>query len=193
MQYKISLTDFIEVVHRSGTPRATMARNILERTDYHPYQDYYKPLREQIIEVHRKSSSKSELRNLLASTSTKKQNNYKRLIDAYCSWWGYKKPTWFKPPRSSYTHANITVNINPELGLSFNGSDHVIKLYFKSRKLSKQKADLISGLMSMKLKTKAKICVLDILERKLFVPTIQIPGLKQAVDAELAYLSAFTS
>ena len=194
MPHTISLTDFIEIVHKTGTARATMARSLLERDDYQPYQDYYKQLRERIVETHHNNNSKSYLKNILTSTPDFKQDNYKTITDKYCSWWGYKDLAWFNPPKGKYTYGKITVSINPELGLTFNNTNHVIKLYFKATKLSKQKADLALGLMEMSLnQSNVKLCILDIQSKKLFIPTINIPSLKQAVDGELSYLSVFVS
>ncbi len=191
MTHKISLTDFVDIVHRAGTSKATHAQRILGRGEYRPFQDYYRPLREHIVEVHANDQGKAALQAVLLGVSDNKQDNYARLVESYSSWWGNKRLSWFQPPRGGYTHSGITVNINPELGLRINGVDHVIKLYFKSEKLAQSRANIILGLMDKRLKTDATMSVLDISRKKLFKPTIPIPNLKQIVNGELAYLAAF--
>lgn len=48
----LSLTDFVDFVHKSGTARATHLRQIKERPDYEPAFDFYRPLRNKLAEVH---------------------------------------------------------------------------------------------------------------------------------------------
>lgn len=49
---EISLTDFVDFVCKSGTAKLTKVRQIKERDDYSPKTDFYKALREGVIENH---------------------------------------------------------------------------------------------------------------------------------------------
>ena len=50
---QISLTDFVDVVAKAGRPKATKVRQVKERHAYEPAFDFYKSLREHIVENHR--------------------------------------------------------------------------------------------------------------------------------------------
>ncbi len=189
---KLSLTTFVDIVSASGIPKSTKTRNALKQNDYHPAKDYYKQIRERIISLHEKNKTKQYLENLNHSLNNEnKRNNYSEIIAQYVKWMGNKKFNWFDPPYGLYEKEKISVRVNPELGLAINGKEHIIKLYFKSDKLSKAKADIIMGIMGECLQTKGTMSVLDVRRGKLFVPTKSIPMLRQTVDAEIAYISQF--
>jgi len=112
---------------------------------------------------------------LLDLTDKKKINRYPALIESYKSFLGRKKVEWFEPPFKEWKANDLRVKLNPELGLEINGRLYVVKLYFKSDKLSQLKADLILLLMNSKLKKgdykNATFAVLDIERKKLFEKT----------------------
>ena len=173
---KISLTDFVDYVSKVGTSKYTIVNKINARDDYHPAFDFWKPLREGIIELHKDRGDKKVLDDLLKSlTDKKKQNRYPLLIKQYKSFLGRKKIEWFDPPHKEWKEGNLSVRLNPELGLEINGEYTVIKLYFKSDKLSQMKADLILLLMNEKFKKKdykdVTFAVLDVANKKMFNST----------------------
>ena len=43
---KISLTDFVDIASKSGTPKATKVAQVKARPDYEPKFDFYRPIRE---------------------------------------------------------------------------------------------------------------------------------------------------
>jgi hypothetical protein len=43
---RVSLTDFVDIVSKSGTPKATKVAQVKKRGRYEPAVDFYKPLRE---------------------------------------------------------------------------------------------------------------------------------------------------
>ncbi len=189
---KLSLTTFVDIISASGIPKSTKTRNALKQTNYHPAKDYYKQVRERIISLHENNKTKQYLSSLNHSLNNEnKRNNYAEIISQYIKWMGNKKFKWFDPPYGIYKKDKILIRVNPELGLKINDEKHAIKLYFKSDKLSKAKADIIMGIMDECLQTKDIMSVLDIRRGKLFVPTKHIPMLKQTVDAEIAYISQF--
>ena len=190
---KLSLTTFVDIVAASGTSKATKAIRALKDDEYHPAKDFYKQLRERIIDLHQNDKDKKYLRRLMFQvTDRKKINHYSTLIDQYSKWIGNKKMKWFNPPQGEYGTKDLIIRVNPELGLKIKGKDYVIKLYFKSDSLSKNKADIILGILEGTLNSHEIMAVLDIRKGKLFVPTIKIPMLKETVDAEMAYISAFS-
>jgi len=172
----ISLTDFIDYVSKIGTSKFTIVNQIHSRDEYHPAFDFWKPLREGIIDFHKFDKDKSELDNILNElTDKKKINKYPLLIESYKTFIGRKKIEWFDPPFKEWKTNDLLVRLNPELGLDINGNLYVIKLYFKADKLSQMKADLILLLMNTKLKKgdfkDATFAVLDVERNKLFEKT----------------------
>lgn len=172
----ISLTDFIDYVSKIGTSKFTVVNQIHSREEYQPAFDFWKPLREGIIDFHKHDKDKSELDNILNElTDKKKINRYPLLIERYKTFIGRKKIEWFDPPFKEWKTNDLRVKLNPELGLDINGNLYVIKLYFKTDKLSQMKADLILLLMNTKLKKgdfkEATFGVLDVERNKLFEKT----------------------
>jgi hypothetical protein len=194
---QISLTDFVDVVSSSGTPKATKVRQIKTRPPYEPALDFYKPIRDTIVEAHERGMTKDYVDAALANlTDKKKSAAYPAIVSAYKSWWGRKGFVWFFPPSALYSSHGIDISINPELGLLIDGTPHLVKLYFKAEPLAKNRVDIITHLMTA---TVAATCpnpgetvmaVLDIRRKKLISPTTPVANLGAALDAELAYIAA---
>jgi hypothetical protein len=170
---RLSLTDFLDIVSKSGTPKATKVAQVKRRPSYDPRTDFYKAARECIVETHSRNTSKQHLDLMLAGlTDPKKISGYPELVSRYKSWWGRKRLEWFSPPSGVYSAHGIDVNINPELGLRINGTPHVIKLYFKGDNLAKNRCDIITPLLEVALRDTsvqdAVMAVLDIRRSKLF-------------------------
>ena len=95
-----------------------------------------------------------------------------------------------------YTAHNIEVKVNPELGLEVNQQPHLIKLYFKADPLAKPKTEVITHLMEIALRpycpANCRMSVLDVRRHKLHTPAVTIPHLDAMLDAELAYLEAYS-
>lgn len=191
---RISLTDFVDIVSSSGTPKANKVRQIKHRPPYIPAFDFYKPLRDRIIETHGAGESKDYLQDLMSSINDRKKiTAYPHVLEGYVSWWGRKNLEWFDPPNDLFSLHGVDVSVNPELGLHINGEPHLIKLYFKSEDLTKNRVDVIHHLLDSTLATRCPentiMAVLEIRRPRLYVPTIQIQNLTAALGAELAYIS----
>jgi len=172
---KISLTDFVDFVIKSGTPKLTKVRQIKERGEYSPAFDFWKGLREGIIEYHTSgSTNKKLLDNISKQNDEKRAASYPSRVNAYKIFLGRKEVTWFDPPSEVWSNAGLQVSVNPEIGLLIKGTPYIIKLYFKDEPLSKSRVDTVLFLMESALKTKAKrnsvMGVLDVLNSKLITP-----------------------
>lgn len=192
---ELSLTDLVDIVSASGTPKATKVRQVKQRPTYHPSLDYYKQIREGISWAHQQGASKQQLLTHIGPvTDSKKVANYSAIQAGYRRWWGNKSLVWFSPPSGMFTAHGIDVRVNPELGLNVNGTPHLIKLYFKTEQLTKTRIDIITHLMQSNLARRAPagctMSVLDCRNHKLISPTVPIAGLGAVLDAELAYVAA---
>lgn len=172
----ISLTDFIDYVSKIGASKYTLVSKINSRDEYQPAFDFWKSLREGIINLHKNNEEKEKLDLIILDlTDKKKLNRYPELITKYKSFLGRKTIEWFDPPYREWEKDDLRVRLNPELGLDINGKYYAIKLYFKAEKLSQIKADLILLLMNNELKKKdfknVNFAILDIGSKKLFEKT----------------------
>jgi hypothetical protein len=194
---KVSLTDLVDIVSRSGTPKATRVAQVKRRPEYEPAFDFYKPLRDHIVSVHIDGGDKGDIGKVMREiVDGKKLRNYPPLIDGYVKWWGRKTFAWLDPPRVSYEANGVEVIINPELGLEFGGARHVIKLYFKADPLSKTRADIIVHLMELSLRPicgqEERMSVLDVRNARLIAYNGAVL-VKPMIDAELAYIASLWS
>jgi hypothetical protein len=192
---QISLTDLVDIVSKSGTPKATKVAQVKARPDYEPAHDFYKPLRDRIVEIHKAGDPKSAMGGFMASvTDQKKRTNYPDAVNGYRKWWGQKALVWFVPPRAAYAQHGVEVIINPELGLEINSARHLVKLYFKTEPLSKLRVDIITRLMDNTLRPQCQkneiMAVLDVRESKLFSCHAAAAIPMAVIDAELAYVGS---
>lgn len=171
----ISLTDFVDYVSKVEPSKYTKVKTIKGRDDYAPYKDFWKPLREAIIDLHKDNLERDSLDEVLGKVASKKQELYQELIKQYKSFLGRKKIEWFDPPFKEWKYDDLRVTLNPEMGLEINGTFYVIKLYFKAEKLTQSKADLILLLLNERLKKRnykdVVFAILDIPRKKLFEKT----------------------
>ena len=178
----VSLTVFVDFVSKSGTPKATVVRQWKNKDDYSIATDYYKRIRDAIIEFHRTGT---QISNLAAGAATHKRANYHAVAKGHKKWVGKKNLVWLEPPSGVWVQDDLEVSVNPELGLEVEGVPHLIKLYFKAR------VDLVTHLMSVTLGKRAPsgcvMGVLDLRNAKLITPTVPISGLTAQLQAEAAY------
>ena len=151
---RISLADFVDFVAKSGRPKRTKVKEAKFREDYQPKFDFWKFLRDQIIDYHRSNKSEKEyLDEVLPGLTNKlKLKNYPSRIEGYKKFLGRKKTKYFEAPKRTVTLEGVNIIVNPDLGLFINNEPHVIKLYFKNEPLSKQKLELIHLLLDFALK-----------------------------------------
>lgn len=136
----VSLTSFMDFIYKTGTPKLTVVRNY-KNSEYSPAFDFYKQLREAIIEFHANSSYSSKEyfdKFLLTVSDNKKISNYNQVIKGYKKFLGRKKIDWFEPPKAVFSYRTLSVNVNPELGLVIDNQPYLIKLYFKSNEAKKR-------------------------------------------------------
>ncbi len=186
----VSLTDFVDFVSKSGRPKLTQVKTVKWRPKYDPQTDFWRALREAIIEFHRSNQTqKSRLdAALIGITHIPKLTAYPVALAGYKKFLGRKSIQSLPDIRSSWSHGNLNVNVNPELSLSIQGTPHLVKLYFKGDTLSKKNAELILLMMADSLGSKTALgtvfSLLDVQRGKLFTTTSVDVGLKPLLQGE---------
>jgi len=195
--HKFSLTQLVDIVSSSGISKVTKVIETQIDEPYTPAKDFYRIIREHIKDCHKIGKSKNEFLDFKKNYSERKKDHYEELISGYHKWWGKKKFTWFEPATNYCRLNNIQISINPELGLKFGGKKHIIKLYFKSEKLSKRKIDLILFLLHKNLANKADentlFCVLDIRHSRLHKYNLNertLEKMELMLKAEIGYIQS---
>ena len=179
---EISLTDFIDFLVSSGSPKLTKVRELKKRPEYHPNFDFWKPLRDHITEYHRNGEGdKRYLDRLLPTVADgKKRTAYPPLIKNYKRFLGKKQIIPLPPLKTEWKYKTLIVRINPELRLNIGDQVTLIKLYFKADALSKVKVDLILLLLGLtlgdKLDADARYAVHDVHHDKFY--SVPRPGLE---------------
>lgn len=162
----ITLTDFVDFYLLHGMPRLTKVRGIKFRDPYEPAHDFYKRFREGAVEVHELNLGLAHLQQIATSqTDPKKQKHFPPMFEGYRKFVGRKTLEWWGAPSADWRHGDLTVRINPELGLVLDDAPHLIKLYFKEKTITKSHIEGIGHLMHLVL---AEACepgtVMSILE-----------------------------
>lgn len=152
--FEMTLTSFVDVTAKTGLAKTNAILRLKEQHEagYQPAHDYYKRIREGLIQYHQKGKMKSQFPTVDELTSNKgKIPHYAAILAGYQGFLEDKQFEWFNPFKAEWTYDKLVVKINPELGLVINGKPHVIKLYFKVEPLSKTKANLVLFLMDKEL------------------------------------------
>lgn len=191
------MTSFVDVVQKTGLPKFNALATIKRQMEngYSPSTDYYKGVREAIIETHKNGKQRESLPQAQDITiQEKKWVNYSIILEGYRKFWGRKDLSWFEPHPDVWTHGDTSVRVNPELGLYIKGIPYLIKLYFKAEQLSKKKADLSLSLMNLSLPKELNdvsitYAILDIRQHNLFSSTLLDPNSAIALKGEAAYIS----
>lgn len=168
----ISLTDFVDFTLRTGMPKLTKVREVMNREVYNPATDFWKPLRDGIVKFHREEKTIDFLDALATKqTDSKKLGRYPEVISAYKKFLGRKQIQWFDPPKSQWVMDDLAISINPELGLTIKDQPYIIKLFFKEDSINKRRSEIIFHLMEEELRStapeKAIMAVFDMKQGKL--------------------------
>lgn len=193
----ISLTDFVDFAISSGAPKLTKVRTVKNRGDYDPAKDFYRLLRNRIIDFHQQAdTNKNQWFNKFMATlqNENKRESYHQRIQAYKRFLGHKDLSWFAPPSGLWRSGDLQVRVNPELGLAINDDDHVIKLYFKAESLTKLRVDIILLLMGEALHQRVepgtRFAILDLTQGRLYATAEPAQNLLPLLHGEAASFAA---
>lgn len=178
---KVSMTPFIDFTLRPDSQKPLKVREI-KGFKYTVASDYWKQLRERIIMIHQKGYGPEYLEPVLKKVDKNRQDKYLRAIKEYPKFFKNRSFKWFNPPTGQWVYENLTINVNPELGLYINEEPHLIKLYFKEFttsaeiQLNKSRAGAAAYLMWETLHdacpTGTKMAFLNVSKGQLVVPVL---------------------
>lgn len=192
---QISLTRFVDFAIKAGSPKVTSLRETKRQVaaGYDPVVDYYKHIRNAIVDHHKLGKPFSIVEHVANNATNKsKHENYPLIAAGYKKFRGSKTMTWFRPPKSDWSHSGVEVSLNPELGLDFNGKRHVIKIYFKSDEPRKLEVKAILSLMDDQLQDAKKsltMAILDVRRSKLITDIPPDPVLVALMRGEAAAIA----
>lgn len=183
----VSLTYFVDFVLKSGTPKLTVVETFKDRPDYHPVADFYKPLRDRLVEVAQGSLDAAGLVAWAGTVDRKKKAAYVEAAAGFKKFIGRKQHTWSPPPKSNYVLGPISINVNPEIGFTLAGQEHAVKLYLKDEPLAKNRAQVILCLMDHALSDPNRtrtFGVLDVRKGRLHAASSSTSGLAALLAGE---------
>ncbi len=187
---KVSLTYFLDFISTSGSPKLTVVRRFRDKGDYDVQADFWKRLRDAIVDFHASGSEdRALLDGVLARLADKKKlGRYQEGLRGYKRFLGRKRLAWFAPPRGEWTAGGTTVSVNPELGLSIDGQKHLLKLYFKNVPLAKLRVDAARLLLwdALGRSSRVRYAVLDVARGKLFAEPAPDAALLPLLQGEAA-------
>jgi hypothetical protein len=191
---KVSLTTFVDFVSKSGTPKITVVKHFKRGDAYHPAFDFYKPVRDAIVDLHAHGKPKKALDEVVAGLKDpRKIAPYTAVVRGHKKFMRKHAARWFAPPKGSWAEGGIIVHVNPELGLEIGRVPHVVKLYFKAEKLPKRNVATITRLMEKALGdpgSPAVFGVLDVRRGVLHVPSGSVAGIDALLSSEAATFAA---
>lgn len=189
----ISLSYFVDFVLTSGTGKLTSVKQLKQGRDER-FSDFYRPVRESIVDMHTKGLDTIVLDDLLASlVDPRERRIFPKVVNGYKKFLRQGKMTWFEPPMRDYPLGPISVRVNPEIGLLINGRPHAIKLYFRGDPLSPQRILVVNQLLANALSTTwpgTVFSVLDVRRARLYPyrPKSEVGLLLKAEAASLSSL-----
>jgi hypothetical protein len=172
---KISMNDFSSFLMKNGAARMTSVRTTKYRPPYHPSRDYWKKLRDAIVEYHLKGmTDKKVLDKVVLNVREEKQQNHRDMIAFYKRFLGRKEIKYHPISSRKWRNKNLVIAVNPELIFEIKGISYIIKLHFKKDKLTQRKIEstlaLLKNVYASEIAEGAEVAMLDIRRNKLFTP-----------------------
>lgn len=188
---QISLTEFVNFINSSGMKKMKIVENAKlkhEEPEANPY-DYWKDFKDEIKRLLKRKGSKEDLYELVERVREEVRENYNQMIAGYMKFWKPTRMEWVKPVKKMISISGVKMNLNPEIGIKWQGKEYMIKLFLKANEnLDKRHADIILALMESELREKVsedvEFGLLDVKRGKLFLHTENDPRLLTLLKAE---------
>ncbi len=190
---RISLAYFVDFILASGTPKLRGVRDYKEHKD-DACSDFYRPVRDAIINMHRQSLSLSTLDDICRNeTNETRKKHYPRVVAGYRAFLAQGVKNYFEPPRAGLGLGALDVDVNPELGLVIDGKKHLVKLYFRNDPLTSRRTALVLALLSRGLcesNPEFVPAILDVRSAKLHLSAVTSPRIDLLLRGEAASFAA---
>src|SRR6185436_11332517 len=100
----ISLSYFVDYMLTSGTSRITSGKFIRQGPDER-YSDFYRPVREAIVDMHEKGLDTRALNDFLATVDEPREKRiFPKIVIGYGKFLRqHRRLTWFEPPLREYS------------------------------------------------------------------------------------------
>lgn len=171
----ISATTYIDFLSATGTTRLAVVRDALRQygEPYEQRRDFYRPVREGIIALHRSGRDRSALSALIEPVDDRRTAHVRACVEGYQRWLGKKLIVWVRRPKPvPWQSGELRVHVNPELGIAVNGVRHFVKLYLKGKLFSQKRANLLIHLVSKAVPDLSVTpAMLDVRRAKLYAQT----------------------
>lgn len=191
----VSISYFVDFVLTSGTGKLTSVKQLKQGKDER-FSDFYRPVREAIVDMHEKGLGDAYLDALIVwLVDPREKRIFPKVVDGYKKFLRQGKVTWFEPPMRDYPLGPISVRVNPEVGLLIDGRPHVLKLYFRGDPVSPQRVMVVNQLLASAFGSiwpGTVFSVLDVRRAKLYPcrPKSEVSYLLQAEAVSLSSLYA---
>jgi hypothetical protein len=190
---RISLTYFVDFVLATGAPKLRGVRDYKGRKD-DLCSDFYRPIREAVVNMHRQGLSASTLDNVCRNeTDETRKKHYSRVVAGYRAFLAEGAKNYFEPPRSGLPLGALEVDVNPELGLVIDGKKHLVKLYFRNDALTPRRTAVVLALLSRGLcesQPELVPAILDVRSAKLHTTAMTSPRIDILLRGEAASFAA---
>ena len=190
----ITFTDFVNIAQSAGIMKLSKIKTVKTRGTYSPAKDYYKPLREKIIEKCERAEDIEDITIEIQLANAKKQENYKNICNNMISWKQKNKSLiWLPPPKGYFKPNIIGIKVNPELAFQAeSGSVSIIKLHMNKEPLTKAKLQIAAYLFQRTLREhcpqNASFSFLDLHQGKIFPVKEMHDAIDTFLAAEVAYI-----
>jgi hypothetical protein len=184
----ISATTYIDFLSATGTSRLAVVRDAIRQYGeaYEQRRDFYRPVREGIISLHRNGQDRAALPELVVPVDDRRAEHIRACIEGYQRWVGKKLIVWVRRPAPVvWQSGEVQVQINPELGIAINGERHYVKLYLKGKPFTQKRANLLLHLVAKAVPDRSITpALLDVRRSKLFTQTAAPGDLELVLRAE---------
>lgn len=167
----IRLSQFADYILTAGAGKVAQIKAIKQDHDER-FSDFYRPVREAIVDMHTKGLDTIVLDDLLASlVDPRERRIFPKVVEGYKKFLRSGRITWFEPPMRDYPLGPISVHTAPELGLLIDEKPHAIKMYLRGDPISPERIQIINHLLASAMGTAwpgTTFAVLDVRRARLY-------------------------
>jgi hypothetical protein len=185
----IGLTTFVDFISATGLPRVRVVEAARRGNNqpYDPRKDFYKRLRDASVSYSRGQICEADFLAFPETLSDqKKRSNFPAAVDSWINWQAKDGGGYFAPPRGEYSCGDLTVNINPEIGMTIGQTKVAIKSWFKTEAVPKARLNYILATLRFGLPDSytGDVSILDVRRRTLHRAGKVNPSLKILLKGE---------